>query len=150
MLNVFQLRPLAFAMLLVGYFAYGPEAFAQSNDPDPGHGSPAPSSGLGQTNPNTTDLAANIYWQVYLFERDGIHYYQINDANQQVRAAIGTIDGTFWTLPLGISADRVVLPGNPEPTGVPTTLYVSNAVEITLYQTANGEYWVIRNPSTEQ
>lgn len=149
MLNQFQSRPFAFAVLFAGHFAFGQAAFAQSNDPDPGHGAPAPTSGLGLSHPDAVDLAANIHWQVYKFERDGIRYYQINDANHQVRAAVGTIGGTFWTLPLGVDADRVVLPGDPAPTGTPTTLYLSNGIEIALYQTDNGEYWVIRDPNSQ-
>lgn len=150
MLKSFRSRPFAFAAIFTGNFIFGPVAFAQNNDPDLGHGAPAPTSGLGQSNPNTVDLAANIHWQVYRFERDGIRYYQINDANHQVRAAVGTIDGTFWTLPVGVDADRVMLPGDPVPTGTPTTLYLSNDIEITLQQTGNGDYWMIRSPNSQQ
>lgn len=87
---------------------------------------------------------------VYGFQRDGVDYFQINDANGVVHAAIGAIDGTYWTLPLGVDADRVVLPGDTGPSGTGRTLYVSNDIEIVLHQSTNGTYWVIRQPTQSE
>lgn len=144
MLKVLQSRSIVVLALCVAHFACAEEALAQSNDPDPGHGAPKAASGLGEANPTASDLAADPDWQVYGFERDGILYYQINDSAGIVRAAIGTIDGTFWTLPIGIDADRVRLPGTAAPTCTRKTLYLGNNVRIDVCQTpSSGTYWAI-------
>lgn len=72
-----------------------------------------PSTGLGQSWPNTTDVSASPHWHVYLFQRDGVRYVQINDLNGTVRAAIGTAGGSFLTLPLGSDAAQVATPSEP-------------------------------------
>lgn len=72
-----------------------------------------PSTGLGQSWPNATDVSASSHWHVYLFQRDGVRYVQINDLNGTVRAAVGTAGGTFLTLPLGSDAAQVATPSEP-------------------------------------
>ena len=44
-----------------------------------------PSSGLGQSWPNTTDVSASPHWHVYVFQRNGVRYVQINDLSGKVR-----------------------------------------------------------------
>lgn len=72
-----------------------------------------PSTGLGQSWPNATDVSASSHWHVYLFQRDGVRYVQINDLNGTVRAAVATAGGTFLTLPLGSDAAQVATPSEP-------------------------------------
>lgn len=72
-----------------------------------------PSSGLGQSWPNATDVSASPHWHVYVFQRNGVRYVQINDLGGKVRAAFATASGSFLTLPVGSDAARVATPDEP-------------------------------------
>lgn len=74
-----------------------------------------PSTGLGQSWPNATDVSASPHWHVYLFQRDGVRYVQINDLNGKVRAAFAAASDTFLTLPVGSDAAQVATPSEPLP-----------------------------------
>lgn len=73
----------------------------------------APASGLGQSWPNATDVSSSPRWHVYVFERNGVRYVQINDLNGKVRAAFATSGGNFLALPLGADASRLATPDEP-------------------------------------
>jgi len=79
----------------------------------------APSTGLGQAWPNATDVSASPNFHVYVFERLGVRYVQINDLNGNVRAAFGNAGGDIFGLPIGIDASRLATPS--EPSEVPAT-----------------------------
>lgn len=72
-------------------------------------------NGLGQSWPNAQDVSASPRWHVYVFERDGIRYVQINDLNGNVRAAFAAQGGSFLVLPIGSDASRVATPQDPQP-----------------------------------
>lgn len=72
-----------------------------------------PATGLGQSWPNATDVSASPRWHVYVFERNGVRYVQINDLNGKVRAAFATSGGNFLALPLGVDATRLATPEEP-------------------------------------
>lgn len=100
-----------------------------------------PSTGLGQSWPNATDVSASPHWHVYLFQRDGVRYVQINDLNGTVRAAIGTAGGSFLTLPLGSDAAQVATPSEPlAVTGntVGDIVYQDSAVKVLVAPQADG------------
>lgn len=134
-----------FGLLMVGG---APGAYAKCGCPSDGAGAPAAKSGLGQEFPVAQDLAADATWQVYEFQRDGIRYTQINDQYGNVRAAVGRIGDTFWTMPIGTDADRVTIQGDAEPVGVPRVLFRSEEVEVVLYQDGDTQRWQVRAPST--
>lgn len=73
----------------------------------------APTSGLGQSWPNAADVSASPRWHVYVFERNGIRYVQINDQGGKVRSAFARSGGTFLTLPVGVDASRLATPQEP-------------------------------------
>lgn len=73
----------------------------------------APSTGLGQAWPNTTDVSAHPNYHVYAFTLGGIRYLQVNDANGNVLGAVGTAGGQFITLPMGRFAQLVATPQQP-------------------------------------
>ncbi len=75
------------------------------------HGSYIAAKGLGESAPLALDVSEAAGWHAFEFKRDGVWYIQVNDRNDQVRAIIGNIDTVFWTLPGGVDADRVSLPG---------------------------------------
>jgi hypothetical protein len=72
-----------------------------------------PSTGLGQSWPNATDVSASPHYHVYVFERLGVRYVQINDLNGNVRAAFGNAGGDIFGLPIGIDASRLATPSEP-------------------------------------
>jgi hypothetical protein len=70
-------------------------------------------NGLGQAWPNATDVSSSPNWHVYVFNRDGIRFIQINDLNGTVRGAFATAGGQFIRLPIGIDAQLVSTPQQP-------------------------------------
>ena len=66
-----------------------------------------PSTGLGEAWPATTDVSQNPHYHVYLFVRDGIRYFQVNELNGTVDAAVAAVNGTILPLPIGRTADQV-------------------------------------------
>jgi hypothetical protein len=131
-------------MLCIGALTVSADANAKCGCPDDGNWNPKASQGLGQSFPETVDLAADPAWHVYEFERDGVRYTQINDHSGVVRAAAGRIGGTFWVMPIGADADRVSVPGDTMPSGMFRMLYRSNEVEVLIYQEDVRESWFIR------
>jgi hypothetical protein len=63
-----------------------------------------PSTGLGQSWPNTTDVSASPHYHVYLFARDGIRYIQVNDSGGKVRAVFATANQVIFVVPIGADA----------------------------------------------
>jgi hypothetical protein len=115
--------------------------------PSDGQTAPKAATGLGAAYPPSNDLASDPQWQVYEFERDGVRYVQINDANGHVRAAAGRIAGTFWVMPIGNDADRVSLTGDELPAARARVLYRGRDVEVVLFEDRSRPRWVIRTPS---
>ncbi len=142
--------PAAVAASLLGCAVLAAPAIASACCPSDGHTAPKASQGLGEAFPPAADLAADPAWQVYSFERDGIHYLQINDASGVVRAAVGSIGGTRWVLPVGKDADRVALPGDAATAaGTGVVIYRGPDVEIRRHQGATGDSWSIVPGSSE-
>jgi hypothetical protein len=130
--------------LLACALLVSPTAWAKCSCPDDGRDSPAASRGLGESFPEAVDLAADPAWQVYEFQRDGVRYVQINDSAGTVHAAAGRIGGTAWVMPIGTDADRVTVPGDATPAGVPSLMYRGPDVEVVRYQDGSQSSWLIR------
>lgn len=119
-------------------------AHAQQCCPSGGVGSPKSMTGLGQSSPQIANLSIDPAWKVYQFERQGIRYLQINDLSGNTRLGIGRIGATAWVLPMGMDADRVILPGDAVPAGSPRTIFLSKDEEVVLYQDGLLQRWMIR------
>jgi len=132
------------AWLLAATLLMSSQAFAQCCPG--GGGAPKAATGLGQSFPLATDLAADPDWQVYEFERGGVHYLQINDAAGRVRAAVGHIDDVFWVMPIGGDADRVAVDALPVDARQRKVLYRTSDAEVVLKRTDAGDYWEVRQP----
>lgn len=98
-----------------------------------------PSSGLGQSWPNATDVSASPHWHVYVFERNGVRYVQINDLSGKVRAAFATSNGNFLALPVGVDAARLATPQEPLPA-------IGNTQGEVVYQDATTKVLVAPQP----
>ncbi|RDD83762.1 hypothetical protein DVJ77_02605 [Dyella tabacisoli] len=70
----------------------------------------AVSTGLGQAWPNAPDVSSSPRWHVYVFERDGIRFVQVNDLNGTVRGAFATVQGEFLALPIGKDSQYISTP----------------------------------------
>lgn len=100
-----------------------------------------PSTGLGQSWPNATDVSASPHWHVYVFQRHGVRYVQVNDLNGKVRAAFAAASGSFLTLPVGSDASRVATPDEPLPAASGTTgdiVYQDSAVKVLMAPQSDG------------
>jgi hypothetical protein len=64
-------------------------------------------SDLGQAWPRAQDVSRSPHWHVYVFDKQGIRYIQINDLNGRVRAAFATAGGELFVLPMGTDAAHV-------------------------------------------
>jgi hypothetical protein len=69
-----------------------------------------PANDLGKAWPNARDVSRSPHWHVYVFERDGVRYVQVNDLNGNVRGAFAVVGGQYLVLPIGRDADRVGTP----------------------------------------
>ncbi|MBB3228084.1 hypothetical protein FHW69_002719 [Luteibacter sp. Sphag1AF] len=74
-----------------------------------------PATGLGQSWPNATDVSASPHYHVYVFERSGLRYVQVNDLNGVVRGAVLSAGNNVIGLPVGVDASRVATPSDPQP-----------------------------------
>jgi hypothetical protein len=64
-----------------------------------------PATGLGQSWPNASDVSASPGYHVYVFEKQGVRYVQVNDAAGTVRGAVAYADpNTVLDLPIGVDA----------------------------------------------
>ena len=70
----------------------------------------APSTGLGQSWPNATDVSTSVRYHVYRFERAGIRYVQVNDLGGAVRGAVASAGSDIFSLPVGTDASRWITP----------------------------------------
>lgn len=91
--------------------------------------------------PPATNLAVDPAWRVYAFERDGVQYLQVNDANGLVRAAIGRISETTWVMPIGTDVNRITISASANDSSG-TLIYRSGPIAIRALQTAQGNAWV--------
>jgi hypothetical protein len=110
-----------------------------------------PQNNLGQQWPNASDVSSSPSWHVYVFERDGVHYVQINDIAGNVHAAFGTANGQYLVLPMGLDAARVyvVAPNSVPINGV--VVYQDAATQvISATDGVGASIWTIRSVQTQQ
>lgn len=90
-----------------------------------------PATGLGQSWPNATDVSASPHYHVYVFRKDGIRYFQINDLNGNVRAAVAVAGGVVLTLPIGLDAADVTHSATYQVSNATETVYSDKSVTLT-------------------
>ncbi|WP_346949453.1 hypothetical protein [Dyella sp.] len=123
------------ALLVLFALALAPLA-AQAAPQSPG----SQSSGLGQAWPNAPDVSASPHWHVYVFERDGVRFVQINNLNGRVMGAFATAGGQFLVLPMGSGAGLSVAPaGSAVPAGG-ELVYNDGTVQLTAAPAADGSH----------
>jgi len=96
-----------------------------------------PSTGLGQSWPNATDVSASPQWHVYVFVLNGIKYVQINDLNGNVHAAVGTANGAAVVLPVGVDAPNVSTSTSSTSSNT-QTVYSDSTTTVTATPQSNG------------
>ena len=127
------------SIAMAGLFALAMSAPAMADDQ---------ASGLGQSWPNAQDQSINPNYHVYVFNKDGVNYVQVNDAAGKVRAAVAASGGQFLVLPLGSDAARVSTPQSEatqapagvQAAGAPQTVYQDSAsqTQVTVTPLSNG------------
>lgn len=120
-----KMRILQIALLVLA--SYG-TAWAQQTPPT--------AAGLGQSWPNAPDVSSSPQWHVYVFERDGVRFVQVNDLNGTVRGAFAVAGGQFLRLPIGTDSQFVSTPQQPRKTAAVThtapsqTVYQDNVIKV--------------------
>lgn len=102
-----------------------------------------PSTGLGQSWPNAADVSRSPHFHVYVFERMGVRYVQVNDLNGNVRAAFGNAGGDIFGLPIGLDANRLATPSEPstEPSDAAgETVYQDDSTSVQASPQADGTF----------
>ncbi|TCV92076.1 hypothetical protein EC912_10868 [Luteibacter rhizovicinus] len=103
-----------------------------------------PSTGLGQAWPNAADVSASPHYHVYVFERLGVRYVQVNDLNGTVHGAFAYSGSDIMGLPIGVDAARLATPTEPlsAPPATGTTageiVYRDASVTISVQPQADG------------
>lgn len=69
-------------------------------------GGASATTGLGQAWPDASDVSASPRFHVYVFEKQGLRFVQVNDANGTVRGAIAVAGDEVIGLPVGVDADH--------------------------------------------
>lgn len=77
-------------------------------------------SGLGQSWPNATDVSTSPNYHVYVFDRSGTRYIQVNDASGAVRGAFARTPYKLTGLPIG--TDTLATPDEPLPAPASTAV----------------------------
>jgi len=111
--------------------------------PSGGSGTPtgrAATTGLGEASPPTANLSTSSAWGVYQFERDGLTYLQINDAQGKVRAAVGSAGTMVWVMPMGTDADRVSIAAT---SAVGSIVYSSDDFTVRVLEGTSGVSWIV-------
>jgi len=81
--------------VLAGLFAIALSTTAMAAQPQ------LPSTGLGQAWPNATDVSTSPHYHVYVFQKDGVRFIQVNDLNGNVLGAMATAGNQVLALPVG-------------------------------------------------
>jgi hypothetical protein len=117
--------------LLAGFVALGLPAIAAAQ-------TAAPATGLGQAWPNAADYSRNPSWHVYVFERDGIRYIQINDGNGTVHAALGRTGDTVFALPVGVDSENVTVAAPAQVNAPLPAIYQDDAISVMVVPQSDG------------
>lgn len=107
-------------------------------------------TGLGQSWPNATDVSASPHYHVYVFERPGLRFVQINDASGAVRGAVAYSGTEIIGLPVGVDASRWVTPSegvwNPATLASGEEVYSDGAVKVTAAPQPDGTVQLLAMP----
>jgi hypothetical protein len=99
------------------------------------------SSGLGQAWPNASDVSASSAYHVFVFERLGTRYVQVNDLRGNVRGAFAYAGDDIMGLPIGVDATRLATPNEPlavRAAGTRTVVYRDDTITISVVTTPSG------------
>lgn len=108
-----------------------------------------PSTGLGQSWPNATDVSASPDFHVYVFVRDGINYIQVNDSNGTVRAAYATASDAVLPLPVGVDAQNATVTSEGSDSSSAETVYSDDTTKVTVTPQSNGSLVVHASHCTD-
>lgn len=96
-------------------------------------------SGLGQSWPNAPDVSSSPRYHVYVFEKDGIRFVQVNESNGTVRGAFAVAGGQFLRLPIGVDSGHSAAPQQlPAAPAQGETVYQDDAVKVQAAPQSNG------------
>ena len=120
----------ASAILLLATMFASPSAHAQVSGGGDLPGAAPPSV---QSMPVVVDLASDPEWQTREFERNGVRFLLINDADDNARAVIARIGANAWVVEPAI-----------QPPVAARTVYRDQQVEVIHYRESDLDRWIIR------
>jgi hypothetical protein len=97
-----------------------------------------PATGLGQAWPNATDQSSSPNWHVYVFVLNGVKYIQVNDLNGTVHAAVGTVSGATFALPMGVDSQNVTTTPPASTSSSTQTIYNDGTTTVTATPKSDG------------
>jgi hypothetical protein len=107
-------------------------------------------TGLGQSWPNAADVSTSPHYHVYVFHKDGIRYFQVNDLNGNVRAAVAIANGVVLTLPMGLDSAEVTHSTAPQISNASETVYNDKDVTLTATPEQNGQVLINTATASDQ
>ena|GEM_PF-3435834 len=108
----------------------------------PSGGNGAQMTGLGQSTPNAVDLSSSPMWRVYVFQLNGVRYFQVNDSAAHVRAAVAATNGVVLQLPVG---PDVVQQVTDIPAGVPAIYQDAFVAIVPMPQPDGTVQWLVQS-----
>ena len=103
----------------------------------------AAATGLGQSWPAAMDVSSSGHFHVYLFERAGVRYVQVNDLDGKVRGAFGIVKDQVFALPMGPDTARLAIPADtstPAPSAQGSeVIYSSDDMQVIAYPQPSGD-----------
>jgi hypothetical protein len=103
-------------------------------------------TGLGQAWPNAPDVSASPHYHVYVFQKQGVRYVQINDAAGTVRGAVALVGGEALDLPIGVDANPWQPVSEDAAPAAGEAVYRDDAVTITAAPQSNGSVRLLLAP----
>jgi hypothetical protein len=97
-----------------------------------------PATGLGQAWPNAADQSSSPNWHVYVFVLNGVKYIQVNDLNGTVHAAVGTVSGATFALPMGVDSQKVTTTPSASTSSSTQTIYNDGTTTVTATPQSDG------------
>lgn len=97
-----------------------------------------PATGLGQAWPNAADVSRSPHWHVYVFVLNGVKYIQVNDLNGTVHAAMGSVNGAAFALPVGVDSQNVTTSSSSSTNSTTQTVYSDSTTTVTATPQSDG------------
>jgi hypothetical protein len=97
-------------------------------------------TGLGQAWPYAPDMSSSSNYHVYVFDKNGVRFIQVNDRSGHIHGAVAIGEGFSLVLPVGSRSDIVIESADPaSPSSIPQErVYRDERTQIIAQPQSNG------------